>query len=123
MFKVAPNGITKLVTLWEIPRFSQQAIVNGNVAEELAVPKATIIASAIAAYNIHTGTLENILKNNGNTIRGSIRSRGPIINEVAASFGGGGHIYASGVRLKDFDEVDNIVLALDETCKNYQKTK
>jgi len=65
----------------------------------------------------------SIDKNNGNTIRGSIRSRGPIINEVAASFGGGGHIYASGVRLKDFDEVDNIVLALDETCKNYQKTK
>lgn len=59
-------------------------------------------------------------KNNGNTIRGSIRSRGPVINEVAASFGGGGHIYASGVRLKDFDEVDNMVVALDEVCKDYK---
>ena len=37
----------------------------GSVAEELAVPKATIIASAIAAYSIITGTFENILKNNG----------------------------------------------------------
>ena len=62
----------------------------------------------------------SIDKNNGNTIRGSIRSRGPIINEVAASFGGGGHIYASGVRLKDFSEVDSIVIALDEVCKKYK---
>lgn len=54
-----------------------------------------------------------------NTIRGSIRSRGPIINEVASRFGGGGHIYASGVRLTSFEEVDKLVMALDETCKNY----
>lgn len=62
----------------------------------------------------------SIDKNNGNTIRGSIRSRGPIINEVAVNFGGGGHIYASGVRLKDFDEVDKIVVALDDVCKKYK---
>lgn len=64
----------------------------------------------------------SIDKNNGNTIRGSIRSRGPIINEVAASFGGGGHIYACGVRLKSFDEVDQMVEALDKVCLEY-KTK
>ena len=63
--------------------------------------------------------LFSIDKNNGNTIRGSIRSRGPIINEVASKFGGGGHIYASGVRLKDFDEVDKLVMALDLECKHY----
>ena len=55
-----------------------------------------------------------------NNVRGSIRSRGPIINEVAANFGGGGHIYASGVRLKDFKEVDDIVVALDDVCKKYK---
>lgn len=60
--------------------------------------------------------------NNGGTIRGNIRSRGPIINEVAAAFGGGGHKMASGVRLKSFDEVDNIVLELDKVCLEY-KTK
>lgn len=54
-----------------------------------------------------------------NTIRGSIRSRGPIINTVAARFGGGGHIYASGVRLANFEEVDKLVIALDEACKDY----
>lgn len=54
-------------------------------------------------------------------IRGSIRSRGPIINEIASHFGGGGHIFASGVRLKDFNEVDKIVLELDEVCRKYKE--
>lgn len=53
-------------------------------------------------------------------IRGSIRSRGPIINETAAHFGGGGHIFASGVRLKDFGETDLLINELDEVCRNYK---
>ncbi len=35
----------------------------------------------------------------------NIRSKGPVINDVAARFGGGGHIYASGVRMRDFSKV------------------
>lgn len=62
----------------------------------------------------------SIDKNNGDTIRGSIRSRGPVINEVAAQFGGGGHAMASGVRLKSFDEVDAFVEALDNACREYK---
>ena len=53
-------------------------------------------------------------------IRGSIRSRGPIINEIASNYGGGGHIFASGVRLKNFDDVDRIVVDLDQACKEYR---
>lgn len=56
-------------------------------------------------------------------IKGSIRSRGPIINEVAKQFGGGGHIYASGVKLKDFSVVDEIVKELDKVCLEYRKNK
>ena len=56
-----------------------------------------------------------------NTIRGSIRSRGPIINETAAKFGGGGHMFASGIRLKEQSQVENIILALDEVCKKYKE--
>ncbi len=54
-------------------------------------------------------------------VRGSIRSRGPIINEVASNYNGGGHIYASGVRLSDFDVVDNIINDLNEVCKKYKE--
>lgn len=59
-------------------------------------------------------------KNNSN-IRISIRSRGPIINEVASQFGGGGHIYASGVKLSNFAECDKLVEALDKVCKEYNE--
>lgn len=54
------------------------------------------------------------------TIRGSIRSRGPVINDVASQFNGGGHIYASGVRLSTFEEVDALVEALDARCLAYK---
>lgn len=42
--------------------FSQHAIVKGNVADELAVPNATIVASAIAENSIAADTLEKHLK-------------------------------------------------------------
>lgn len=54
-------------------------------------------------------------------VRGSIRSRGPIINEVASNYNGGGHIYAAGVRLSDFDIVNNIINDLNEVCKKYKE--
>ncbi len=61
--------------------------------------------------------------NANNNIRGSIRSRGPIINETAASFGGGGHAFASGVKLPDFEKVDELIQALDLVCKEYQEKR
>ncbi len=54
-------------------------------------------------------------------IRGSIRSRGPIINEIASNYNGGGHPFASGVRLKDFNVVDNIIKDLDKKCLEYKE--
>lgn len=56
------------------------------------------------------------------TIRGSIRSRGPIINDVAAKFGGGGHTMASGVRLKTMDEVNSLIKELDKRVLEYKDT-
>jgi len=55
-----------------------------------------------------------------NTIRCNIRSRGPIINELAVSFGGGGHIYASGAKVDSFETVDEMITALDELCLEYK---
>lgn len=91
-------------------------------------------------YDVDTATAGNMINNfnyineiiawafftedkNKGFIRGSIRSRGPIINETAAKFGGGGHIYASGVRLKNFDDVDELINALDSVCNDYNSNK
>lgn len=54
-------------------------------------------------------------------IRGSLRSRGPVINEIAKQFGGGGHAMASGCRLHTFEEVEEMILKLDQVCKEYRE--
>jgi len=58
-----------------------------------------------------------------NIIRGNIRSRGPIVNEVLAPFGGGGHPLAAGVRAPSFEVVDEIIEELDRVCKEYNENK
>ena len=50
-------------------------------------------------------------------IKANIRSRGPIINEIANKYGGGGHIYASGARLKNWSDAELLIKDLDEAIK------
>ena len=54
-----------------------------------------------------------------NIIRANIRSRGPIINEIASKYGGGGHKFASGVRLDNWTDASLLVQDLDEITKGY----
>lgn len=56
-----------------------------------------------------------------NLIKVNARSRGPIINSSLEKFGGGGHIYASGARLTDKDDIEKIIKELDNVCINYKK--
>lgn len=55
-----------------------------------------------------------------NVIKGSIRSRGPVINDIAANYGGGGHVHAAGVKLANFDIVEDLVKELDHICLEYR---
>ena len=74
-------------------------IINDDILKEFNVDAATP-GNMINSFN-HinemlvwvTATLDKEL----GTYRVSIRSRGPIINEIAANHGGGGHMFASGV--------------------------
>jgi phosphoesterase RecJ-like protein len=51
----------------------------------------------------------------------NIRSRGPVINEVASKYNGGGHKFASGARIKDVNDIDKLLHALDEACRVYNE--
>lgn len=51
----------------------------------------------------------------------NIRSRGPIINEIASKYNGGGHKFSSGARVKTKEELDNLIVDYDELCKEYIK--
>lgn len=55
-------------------------------------------------------------------IRVSIRSRGPSINQVAEKYNGGGHKFASGVRLKSFEEAMFLMNDLDKVLFEYKNT-
>ena len=51
----------------------------------------------------------------------NIRSRGPVINKLAAKYNGGGHIYSSGARVKTKEELNNLIVDYDNLCKDYLK--
>lgn len=97
-----------------------------------------ITEEILEEYNIDAATAGNMINNFNyieemcawgffsydkinNNIRGSLRSRGPIINEIAALFGGGGHIYASGVKLDSFEIAEELIKELDKACEKYNE--
>ena len=51
----------------------------------------------------------------------NIRSRGPVINEIASKFNGGGHKYASGARIKNENDIDLLFTELDNVTKEYNE--
>lgn len=58
-----------------------------------------------------------------NQYRVNIRSRGPVINEIAAKYSGGGHKFASGVRTTDKTVIDKLLKDLAECCKDYKEKR
>ena len=115
----------------------QSYVINNITLTENGLGYLKIDQDILDQYGVDAATASNVVNNltyisdmyswaifaydrSNDNIRGSIRSRGPIINEVASNYNGGGHIYASGVRVSSFDEVDNIIKDLDEVCRNYK---
>lgn len=54
-------------------------------------------------------------------IRISIRSRGPEINKTAEKYNGGGHKFASGVKLTSFEKAKSLINDLDKVLEEYLK--
>lgn len=115
----------------------QSYIINNMIVTENKFGYIKLTDDVLKKFDVDAATAGNMVNNfnyiedfvswavftedkNNDFIRGSIRSRGPIINDVAANFGGGGHKLASGVRLKNFEEVDKLVEALDLECNKYE---
>lgn len=58
-----------------------------------------------------------------NIYKANIRSRGPVINEIASKYHGGGHKFASGCRSEDYDVMISLAHDLDNECKRYNEDK
>ncbi|WP_107942970.1 bifunctional oligoribonuclease/PAP phosphatase NrnA [Metasolibacillus sp. FSL H7-0170] len=55
----------------------------------------------------------------GDTIRVRLRSKGPVINELAKKYNGGGHPLASGASASSWEEAERIIWDLQALCRNY----
>ncbi|QNQ81908.1 DHH family phosphoesterase [Lactobacillus sp. PV012] len=66
----------------------------------------------IMAWNV-------FVENPDGTYRVHYRSKGPIINQLAAKHDGGGHALASGAKAKDLDEVKQVFEELVEVVRDY----
>lgn len=53
-------------------------------------------------------------------IRVRIRSKGPVINTLAAKYNGGGHPLAAGASVQTWDEADRVILDLEALCATEQ---
>lgn len=106
--KITDNGLGYLfITQEDLNDLKTDAATMANMVNFMQYTK-EMIAWVICAYDNSMGC-----------IRSSIRSRGPIINEVASHFNGGGHVFASGARPKDFEEAKKMIEELDLVCKEY----
>ena len=98
-----------------------------------------ITPEILKEYNVDSATPSNMI-NDFSNIRGvyvwmfatyderneiykvNIRSKGPVINDTAAMYGGGGHKYASGARIRDKEEINKLIKSLDEECIQYKES-
>ena len=110
--KVTENGLGYIVLEDDvIQRFGGDTALTGNIIGNFNNIEEVIV------WVFFTEDKKN------NYIKVNARSRGPIINKTLEKFGGGGHIYASGARLTNKDDIDVMVKELDNLCKEYYKTK
>lgn len=98
-------------------------VISSDIIKDYHVDLATP-ANLINSFNyirevlVWTFITEDI-KNN--VYKVSIRSHGPIINDVASKYHGGGHKYASGARILSEEEINNFIQDLDVLCEEYKK--
>ena len=105
---VTPNKLGYIVIPNEIiEQFGVDSASAGNMVNEFNFIKEVLVWA----------TITEDVKNNQYRI--SIRSRGPEINKVAELYNGGGHKFASGVRIKTLEEALEVMNELDNELIKY----
>ena len=111
-------------------------ITNNLVVDENKFAYIVIDDATLKEYNVDVATPSNLINNynfieeimvwafitedvKNNQYKVSIRSRGPIINEIASHYHGGGHKFASGAKVMNKEEIDNLVKDLSKACQDY----
>lgn len=102
------NGVAYIILPGEvISKFQADASSAGNMVNQF-----NYIQEALVWVLVSEDKKNDLFKIN-------IRSRGPIINEVAEKYRGGGHKLACGARVTSIDEAELLIKDLDHVCEKY----
>lgn len=110
----------------------QNIVVDENGAASVKLPQTLlkeygIVDSETAAIVSLPGVIDEVLawgifvEQPEGYYRVRLRSKGPVINELAKKHHGGGHPLASGANAKDLDEAAEIYQEIQQLCKDYKK--
>lgn len=107
--EVSPTGVGKVVLTTEL--MNQFGVTDTETAQIVSLP-GTI--DEVVVWGIFVEQSEGYF-------RCRLRSKGPIINEVAKRHNGGGHPMASGANARDLQEVDQIISEFEDLAKNWKQ--
>lgn len=112
---------------------------NMNV-DEFGLASIKITNEIMQRFGVDAGSAGNLINNFNNIeevlvwvtisedikndlIKINIRSRGPVINNIAEKYNGGGHKFASGARVKTMAEADSLLEELSDVCRDFIENK
>lgn len=108
-FETTPNGFAYL-------KMTREIINEFGVSDEDAAAQVSAI-STIEGHPVWGLFIEY-----PNEIRIRLRSRGPVINELAEEYNGGGHPKAAGARLEKWEDLPVFAQKADTLVKEYKET-
>jgi len=109
-FKMTENGFAYI-------------IMNRATIEEFGVSDEDAAAQVSTISTIDTAPVWAIfVEYPGNEIRIRLRSRGPVINELAGKYEGGGHPKAAGAKLPKWEDLEKFAKDADDLVKEYKKS-
>ncbi len=107
-FTLSDAGVSTMrLTKETLDRFNISSLESGKVISAIAEVK------GLKAWAF-------FIEESKELIRVRLRSKGPVINEIAAKYNGGGHPLAAGATVHSWEETDMIVRDLEELCSNYK---
>lgn len=137
-FAFSPTEISQAMQTISLAQVKLLAYVYQHLTiSESGVAHVVLTQDVLQAYQLkdeHTasvvslpGSIEGVLawvtivEQKDGTYRCRIRSKGPVINELAQQFDGGGHPKASGATAKTRDEVNQLLAQLNVLVDRYQQ--
>jgi len=108
----------------------QNFVMDENGAAYIKLPKELLeeFGVTVSETSSLVGSLSNIkgvrawimFVEEPNEIRVRLRSKGPVVNQLAKKYNGGGHPLAAGATVHSWEEAEQVIADLQQLCKEYR---